>query len=302
MSHAAILACLLVSAWTSAQSTPGSGTAVHDKAYWQAIAKNKSGVPPGTTAAALAPELIANLGSPDPELRDELSLSILTAWIYQNKLLGPEDLRPIVETLRANLRNGIGESGTDTVLRRSFSALTLSIVAARDNETPFLSPAEFRELLDAALAYFHDERDLRGFDAQKGWMHSAAHTADLLKFLARNRNLAQGDQGRILAALTAKNRDAAAPFAQGEDERMARVAISIARRDDLDRTAFRAWLDELRAVAKFPDPPAIPSLRAQQNVRHLMAALWTELSVDERPSPGADFARQALRETIKGLF
>ena len=44
------------------------------------------------------------------------------------------------------------------------------------------------------------------------------------------------------------------------------------------------------------------ALRAQQNVRHLLTALWTELSVDERPSEGADVARQALRETLKTLF
>jgi hypothetical protein len=41
---------------------------------------------------------------------------------------------------------------------------------------------------------------------------------------------------------------------------------------------------------------------AQQNVRHLLSALWTELSADERPSEGADFARTALRDTIKKLF
>jgi hypothetical protein len=41
---------------------------------------------------------------------------------------------------------------------------------------------------------------------------------------------------------------------------------------------------------------------AQQNVRHLLTALWTELSVDERPSEGADFAKQALGEVLKVLF
>ena len=99
------------------------------------------------------------------------------------------DLRPMILMLEANLRKGIGAIGTDGVLLRSFSALTLSVVAARDSEAPFLSAEEYATLLDAALAYFHDERDTRGFDAAKGWMHSAAHTSDLLKFLARNPRL-----------------------------------------------------------------------------------------------------------------
>jgi hypothetical protein len=282
--------------------TAALAQAPHPTTYWRAVAGEKFVVPEGATAAGLAPELIANLGSADSELRDDLSVSILTSWIYQQKLLAPEDLRPMARTLEANLRAGIGEVGTDTVLRRSFSALTLSVIAARDNETPFLSAVEYRELLDAALAYFHDERDTRGFDARTGWMHSAAHTADLLKFLARSRQLLPADQSRILSALTVKNRDAASPFTQGEDERMARVAISVIRRADFDRDGFHTWLSALQAAAKFPDPPSVDALRGQQNVRHFMTALAVELSVDDRPSDGADFAKQALRDALKTLF
>jgi Protein of unknown function (DUF2785) len=279
------------------QAVPG-----HDKAYWRAIASGGYEVPAGATARQLAPELLGNLGSTDPELRDDLALSILTSWIYQKKLLGPDDLRPMLDTLQSNLRTGIGTIGADGVLLRSFSALTLSLIAARDNESPFLTTEEYARLLDAALGYFHDERDTRGFDAARGWMHSAAHTSDLLKFLARSPRLPGAGQSRILSALLAKNRDAASPFSQGEDERMARVAISVARRTDFDREGFRAWLSAAQAVAAFPNPATPEALRAQQNVRHLLASLWTELSVDERPSEGAEFAKQALRATLKTLF
>ncbi len=274
----------------------------HDKAFWRGIVGAKFDVPAGENAAALAPELVGSLGSPDPELRDDLAFSILSSWIYDKKLLGPADLRPLAGALEGNLRRDIETPGTDTVLLRSFSALTLSIVAARDNVTPFLEPAEFTRLLDAALTYFRDERDLRGYDAQKGWIHTAAHTSDLLKFLSRSPKLQVPDQSRILSALLAKNRDAKAPFAQGEDERMARVAISIVRRQDFDREAFRSWLAAAEATATFPASPGAEALRAHQNVRHLLTSLWTELSADERPSEGADFARAELRETIKRLF
>jgi hypothetical protein len=276
--------------------------APHDKAYWQAIAANDFDPPAGTTAAALAPELVDSLASPDPELRDDLSETILTAWIYRKKLLGPDDLRPLVATLRANLRAGIGETGTDTVLRRSFSALTLSIVAARDNEAPFLTRAEHAALLDAAIEYLRDERDLRGYDAERGWIHSAAHTSDLLKFLARSDTLPRDGQARVLAALAAKNRDAASAFVQGEDERMARVVISIVRRADFDRDAFTAWLDRIRESATFPRDVSTASLRAQQNARHLLTALFAALTADDRPSDGAAAARALVQDTLKKLF
>ena len=126
--------------------------------------------------------------------------------------------------------------------------------------------------------------------------------ASLLKFLARNPKLAPGGQARILSALLTKNRDARAPFSQREDERMARVVISIVRRDDFDRIAFTTWLDAAKDTASFPQTPSVDQLRAHQNVRHLLSALWAELSVDERPSPGAEFARTALKETLKKLY
>jgi hypothetical protein len=283
-----------------AQAAPAG--AAHDKAYWRRVVEAKYEVPPGDAAATLAAELLTHLGDVDPVMRDDFAFTILTAWIYDKKLLGPDDLRPMIKTLEGNLARGIGTAGTDAVFLRSFSALTLSVIAARDNATPFLADEEFQPLLDASLDYFRNERDVRGFDDAKGWIHTAAHTADLLKFLARNTRLRPADQARLLSALLDKQRTSAAPFAQGEDERMARVAISIARRTDFDRTAFRAWLDATKAAASFPKRPTVDALRAQQNVRHLLSALLTELSVDERPSEGADAARQMLRDTLKGLF
>jgi uncharacterized protein DUF2785 len=273
----------------------------HPKSFWRGIVSSTYEVPTGEKVTDLARELMDNLGSPDPELRDDLSFSILTSWIYQKKLLSPADLRPMVARLEGNLVRGIGETDGDGVLLRSFSALTLSVIAARENETPFLPAGEYGQLVDAALTYFHDERDQRGFDPQRGWVHSAAHTSDLLKFLARNPKLRAADQARMLSVLTAKNRDAPGSFVQGEDERMARVAVSIVRRPDFNRDGFKAWLAEAQGIAKFPQSVTADTLRTQQNVRHLLSALWTELSVDDRPSEGADFAKAALHGALKAV-
>ena len=281
---------------------PFSAQTAHPKSFWQSIAQQKSAVPAGESAATLAAELVAALGSPDPEMRDDLAYSILTSWIYTQKLLAPDDVRGIARTLQGNLKRGVGGPEGDAVLLRSFSALVLSVIASRDNAEPFLTAEEHHGLLENALAYFRDERDLRGFDATKGWMHATAHTADLLKFLARNPKLRTADQARILSAITAKNRDAAVPFVQGEDERMARVVISIVRRPDFDRTAFTVWLTEAQNTAAFPKQPSVASLRAQQNMRHLLSSLWSSLTADERPSAGAEFARTALRDALKKLY
>ncbi len=273
----------------------------HAKEFWGGIVAKKFQAPDGTTPAQLTPELIELLGSTDGELRDDFALSILQTWIYQ-RTLPPSDVRALVPRLLANLREGLAEPGTDQVLRRSFSALTLAAIVARDNEEPFLEAGDFRDILSGALAYFAAERDLRGFDAQKGWIHSVAHTSDLLKFLARSARLLPADQPKILESLTAKIRAVPEVFGFGEDERMARVVISIARREDLDREALRAWLQSMLAEAKFPAKPSTANLRVMQNARHLLTSLWAELSTDKRPSAGAEFTKDALREALQTIL
>jgi hypothetical protein len=52
----------------------------------------------------------------------------------------------------------------------------------------------------------------------------------------------------------------------------------------------------------FPRTPSVDALRAHQNVRRLLSSLWTELSADDRPSAGADFARGALHGALAALF
>ena len=182
----------------------GAPAALHDRAFWQSIHDHAFTVPPGESAIALATELVGYAGSPDRELRDGLAYEITASWVYEKKLFTPQELRALVHLDEANLTAKIGEVGTESVLARSFSALNLSVLAALDNDKPYLEKAEFDSLLDDAISYLAEERDLRGYDTKLGWVHSAAHTADLLKFLARNRNLAPRDQQRILDAISAK--------------------------------------------------------------------------------------------------
>ena len=52
-----------------------------DKAFWQAVLENDYAVPDGHSVTSLTPKLLAYLGSTDPELRDQIALSILATWI-----------------------------------------------------------------------------------------------------------------------------------------------------------------------------------------------------------------------------
>ena len=298
---AILLTFVLLSAFALHLSADGQAPPL-DKQQWQAIIKNNYTPLPGRTAAELAPQLSRMLGSPDPELRDETAFDILSTWIYQNRLLTPDDLRPLIAEWEGNLKKDVGSAGTDSVELRSFSALTLSIVAARDNDAPFLTEPEFRALLASALAYAQAERDFRGYDPEKGWLHSTAHTADLLKFLARSRYITPADQAAILAAVAHKLRDSNVVFTFGEDERLARTVLSIINRKDFDQGAFRQWLAGIRPQPPKSARPELSELDAIQNEKNMLAKLEVILAAVENPSPQVSDALVGVKETLKGTF
>jgi len=273
----------------------------HTTAFWREIVARGYVPPEGSDLPVLAGELSALLASPDPDIRDEIAYSTLAAWIYQKRLLEPDVVRRLTSGWLANLEARIGERDTDSVFRRSFSALALSLVVARDNAAPFLSADELRRILDAALKYLAAEQDVRGYEPAKGWMHSAAHTADLLKFAGRSRHLAATDQARILDAVSAKLRSAPLVFTHGEDERFARAILSLVNRGDFDAGAFGAWA--MRAKPSAPAArPAPAQLRSAQNVKNLLAKLAVLLSLDPQPSDAVRSAGAAIRGALAGLY
>jgi hypothetical protein len=236
----------LLLAGSAEAAPPRTEGRAHDRSFWRGIVEKGNAVPAGESAAALVRELSGYVGSPDPELRDTFSYGLTAEWIGKGRL-APADLRGLVRTWTANLRSGLGESGTDSVFRRSFSALNLATIAAYENEKPFLQPAEVRSLLDAALAYLAAEKDLRGYDPKKGWIHATAHTADLLAALAANRHLRKADHARLLDAFGARLDSAGMVFAWGEDEPVAEAMRALIQRKDFQARTLDPWLARLEA-------------------------------------------------------
>jgi len=279
--------------------TPAANPAP-DRQYFRDIAAHQFAVPSGASAFALAQQLTPWLASPDPTLRDDLAYTILDQWIRHGQLTGPQ-LLTLLPQLQQNLTSGIGESGTDSVFKRSFSALTLASFAERDLEQPFLSPAQYRALLASALAYLRDERDTRGFDPAKGWIHSTAHTADLLAALARNPHFTPADQQTLFAAVEQRLASAGHIYTYGEQDRLAVALLSVITRSDFQLAAFQSWLESLQqdAVVWQKSPPDLTQLALVENHTYLLEALLARMPTQTPLSPAATQARDAARALLR---
>jgi len=294
-----ILAALMTGVVLAADAAPP-----HDEAFWRKLAADGFVVPEGESPGKLLVEASAFLASPDPTLRDGVAYAAAAEWILKKKLLDAREQKALIALWSPNLAKGVGETGNDGLLLRSFSALELSLLAARDLQAPYLEPAELKALVDDALAYLAAERDLRGYDEKKGWMHATAHTADLLKFLARNPRVTPADAARILDAIGAKVRSARIVFAWGEDERLASAVLAVLRRGDVDAAAWTGWLDGLAGASKgLWDAPAldVPKFATEQNAKHLLARLYVLLHAVPEPSPKLVEARAQVMGVLEKL-
>src|SRR3954470_4794119 len=156
--------------------------------YWKQVLSTGLAVPSDRPLDELTAELTRMLGDPDPALRDGTAYPALMTWIergvYDDLLAGLGD------GMAAGLLVGIGERDTDTVFRRSFSALVLGEGIARDNQRPLLPGGKILEWGDRLTTWLLRERDLRGFVPGKGWAHAVSHGADTLAILARSPHVA----------------------------------------------------------------------------------------------------------------
>jgi hypothetical protein len=298
---------LMTAAMVASSSAPRAADAgaaaqamlAHDKDYWRAVIKKEYAVPSDEPMPVLLAELTRALGSADPEVRDQIGYSILSAWIYRQRVVPVELRRTMLTELTANMKKGIGERDTDGVFARSFSALSLGVLVALDNEVPYMTPSEFNSLFTAAITYLRDEEDIRGFDSTKGWMHSAAHTADLLRFLGRGRYPQSTQQLTLLRAIGDKLTSVGVTFTHGEDERLARAVLSLAARPEFDQAAFREWTTSLVTPAP-AGPTTAASIASVENRKHVLVSLFALLSTDARDLPSLRAARSIVLAALRG--
>jgi len=216
-------------------------------AYLTRILDADFAVPADRPLADVTADLTRALGDPDPALRDDLALPVLATWIdrgvYDDLLVGLGD------GLATGLRTGLGERGTVTVFRRSFSALVLAECIARDTHMLLAPSAKVLEWGDRLATWFLAERDTRGWVGDHGWAHAIGHGADALGTLASSSHLGRDELQVVLDVLGTRvlrpSRTPADLLVAGEPDRLASATMAVLRRDLVGPDHLEAWVRRL---------------------------------------------------------
>jgi hypothetical protein len=270
-----------------------------DKKFWVSIRENNYAIPVEHSVQNLTEELFSYIGSTDPELRDTIGLEAFYNWLTQG-LYSTKDLEGYIARLTANLKKGIGEINDDSVFLRSFSALWLSLIVQKDNETQVLERGEIERVLEAALAYFTAEIDLRGYVQIKGYAHAIAHASDLFYALANSKYLSTSAHIRILDCIANKLRNGAGGvYLYNEDGRIARAIQGIFVLNTLTVEQIKEWLVSLcrnwNGAWQSEE-----KTRAYFNGRNLLRALHLYILMGKgKETPNKEIILMLLQQTLE---
>lgn len=275
-----------------------------DRAFWQSIRDADYALPEGYALTELTSELVEYLASPDPVLRHTFGYSILGYWIERG-VYSSIQLRELAMQMVGNLSQGLKERNNDTVFRRSFSALVLSEIVARDNRQPFLRETEVKNLLRWTLEYLLAERDLRGYTVGKGWVHAIAHTADLLRRLARNRYTNRDDLEQMMMAIAQKiTTPADHIYVHNEDEQLVLAVWAALGRQELTMPFLINWLARCVQVTQLAPADAVFDPRihaATQNTRNFLRSLYFRIALNKKSDEWLNRLRPKVLAAVKAI-
>lgn len=251
-------------------------------AYWQQVRSAEMKVPTDRPLADLTAELTTMLGSTDPVERDEIAYPILATWItegvYDDLLAGLGD------GMAAGLTQGLGDAGTDSVFRRSFSALVLAECIRRDNTEGRLPGAKLLEWGDRVTGWLVRERDVRGFVPGRGWAHAVAHGADAIGALTESPFFGLNELTVLLDVVADRVvLETPVPLSSGEPDRLALATMGILRRRLVPLRVIEPWLARITAAASTPVPPDRDPYLVTGNPEAFLRALHLQVALAPEP-------------------
>lgn len=253
-----------------------------EETFWEQVKANGLKVPADRPLAELTSELTSMLGDPDPENRDGIAYPTLATWVsegvYDDLLAGLGD------GMAAGLDVGLGDDGSDTVFRRSFSSLVIGECIDRDNEMHLVPSDKILGWGDRIASWFIREKDLRGFVAGKGWAHAVAHGADAIGALAGAEAMGRLEL-TVLLDVIADRLLSPTPYhlVHGEGDRLAVATMKVLRRNLVGLDVLEPWVARLANHAQPGGSDDTDPFLVSGNVQSYLRGLHLQLALASNP-------------------
>ena len=267
------------------------------------IKNNNWSIPSDTDKYELALEMLDNIGSVDPEFRDELILELLSDMIVENHLTDGE-VKNLLELLLSenHLFYNIGNVEDDSVFNRTFTLLIIVAMLYRHNQNTdnLFTEEEIKRICTEVVSYTRQEKDARGYVEIKGWAHSTAHTADVFNVIAQCTEIKKPKLILILEAIKDMVCINYYTYINGEDERLISAVIEILKKDILNDNEFINWIksfEDIQLAGKYPADHNLTS-----NRKNFLSALYFRLKRKNENTSFMDTIEQVINNMTPTHF
>lgn len=194
--------------------------------------------------------MLSHIGDLDPDLRDE---GIYSGWcrLFEERRI-PLSLRKelLAQVLNDELLfTDIDQRKGNGVFIRSFTSLFLTVVLRFQKRDGWPDASEQRQIIEAAILYYQQEKDNRGFVSEYGWAHAFAHGADLLQAAVLSPAFEKQDIAGVLKGLK-RGLVEVEDFLFGEEDRMVKPYLALLTSGQLTDVESGEWLQVLQAAVE----------------------------------------------------
>lgn len=222
--------------------------------------------------------MLKYIGDNDPEVRDELIYTTFVNWIEEKGYFTDEELETLLNTILSKdfAFYNIGSEDDDSVLRRSFSMLLVNPILCVHLDKEFLDEEMILKTKDCLIKYLNEEKDLRGYDKEKGWLHAIAHVADGIHALINCKGITEDICKDIMGTIENKLLEGREVFNAEEDERLITIIYYDIISDNLLSNKYICnWIDGLSKVVEIEDRRT--RFMARTNVKNFIRSLYFRL-------------------------
>lgn len=223
------------------------------------IKENNWEIPMEVDPYELSLEMLDNIGTVDPILRDRLILGMFLR-VIEDKKISDSEMKEILRICLSeeHLFCGLGKIQDDSVFNRTFTICIVQAIISVNNkaEIGFLGEEEVLYVYKKVMEYFSRERDFRGYVVDKGWAHSSAHTADALCSLAESKFIKYEELMEMLRIIKDKICVDTYTYINEEEERLINLFICIYSRKIIKNEEFINWIytfADFESVGKYPN-------------------------------------------------
>ncbi len=222
--------------------------------------------------------MLKYIGDNDPEVRDELIYTTFVNWIEEKGYFTDEELETLLNTILSKdfAFYNIGSEDDYSVLRRSFSILLVNPILCVHLDKEFLDEEMILKTKDCLIKYLNEEKDLRGYDKEKGWLHAIAHVADGIHALINCKVITEDICKDIMGTIENKLLEGREVFNAEEDERLITIIYYDIISDNLLSNKYICnWIDGLSKVVEIEDRRT--RFMARTNVKNFIRSLYFRL-------------------------